>query len=131
MLKWFYKQIIYWYTLNVHITDWPWYISFTGLGDTSDTTEIIENTEFVNRTCVADCNPNCNYTWINSTDSNVVSYTELLDLHMPTRYEADNYTCIASNMYGIKTKLFSLNIKCKYLKYNYYYRYEKLIFRLF
>ena len=62
-------------SLNVYLTDWPRYISFTGSGDTSDRTEIIENTEFVNRTCESDCNPNCNYTWINSTDSNVVSYT--------------------------------------------------------
>ena len=100
---------------NEYFTDWPWSIAFTGPGDTSDTANIIENTELVNRTCSADCNPDCTYTWINDTDGGVISNTKLLDLQRATRHEAGNYTCIARNDYGQKLKLFSLNVKCKRL----------------
>ena len=60
--------------------DWPWSISFSGPGNASDRQDIIENTDLVNRTCAADCNPECVYACMNNTDCSFVSYTDLLEL---------------------------------------------------
>ena len=92
--------------------------SFVGPGETSDIEEVIEESKFVNRRCYSDCNPDCSYTWINNTDNNNISYTDILDLSKPDRYDAGSYTCSAYNSYGQNNKNFTLVVKCKFLIIN-------------
>ena len=98
--------------MYIHL-DWPWSIAFIGQGDTTDRADVIENTEHVNRTCNADCNPYCTYTWINNTDNKTVSNEATIDLGTPDRYDAGNYTCIAGNVHGKLEKVLVLDIRCK------------------
>ena len=99
-------------------TDWPWSISFIGPGDITDKVDIIENMELVNRTCSSDCNPKCDYTWINITGNNIISNKSTLNLDTPDRYDTGNYTCRSSNIHGVKDKVFVLAVKCE-LSINY------------
>ena len=95
-------------------TDWPLSVSFIGPGNTSSTADVIENTTNVNRSCTADCNPHCNYIWINNTDGSIILHTAFLDLIKPDRYDSGSYICQASNRYGEKNKTFTLYIRCKF-----------------
>ncbi|KAK2142337.1 hypothetical protein LSH36_968g00018 [Paralvinella palmiformis] len=96
---------------NLDIQYWPWTISFISPGDTSDIADVIECTTIVKRTCSADCNPDCSYIWINNTNGVNISYTTLLDLDKPDRYDGGTYTCKAYNKYGEKNKTFTLIIR--------------------
>ena len=87
-------------------------MTFIGPGDTTYIDDVIEDTLFVNRTCSADCNPDCSYIWINNTNGVIVSYTPLLDLNKPDRYDAGSYSCKAYNKYGERNKTFTLQIRC-------------------
>ncbi|KAK2140440.1 hypothetical protein LSH36_1355g00002 [Paralvinella palmiformis] len=80
-----------------------------GGGNTTETDDVIENTTLVNRTCSADCNPECSYIWINNTNGVNISYTPLLN--KPDRYDAGSYSCKTYNKYGERNKTFTLKIK--------------------
>jgi hypothetical protein len=100
---------------DISYIDWPWSILFISPGDTSDIADVIEDTTFVNRTCSADCNPDCSYIWINNTNGVNTSYTPLLDLSKPDRYDAGSYSCKAYNKYGELDKIFTLSIRCEFI----------------
>ena len=100
---------------NISYIDWPRSILFISPGDTSDIADVIEETTTVNRTCSADCNPDCSYIWINNTNSVNISYTQSLYLSIPDRYDAGSYSCKAYNKYGELNKIFTLNIRCEFI----------------
>ena len=86
----------------------------------SDKHDVIENTDPVNITCLADCNPDCGYIW---TDANgtVVSMNHVLYLDKPDRYQAGEYTCTASNTYGLLSASATINVMCKLVMYECWY----------
>ncbi|KAK2139411.1 hypothetical protein LSH36_1806g00000 [Paralvinella palmiformis] len=98
-------------TANLNIQYWPWTISFINPENTSDIADVIEDKTLINRTCSADCNPDCSYIWINNTNGVNISYAPLLDLGKPDRYDGGTYTCKAYNKYGEKNKTFTLIIR--------------------
>ena len=74
--------------------------------------DVIEYTDPVNITCLADCNPGCGYIW---TDANgtVVSMDQVLYLDKPDRYQTGEYTCTTNNTYGQLSASSTINVMCK------------------
>ena len=89
-------------------SDWPLTIALSS----PDHVDVIEDTESVSSTCTADCNPVCDYRWVDDNGT-VVSTSGLLDIDTPDRYQAGEYTCWASNTYGELPKVLTVNVMCK------------------